>query len=124
MGQEVFVSTLNFFFPFSFSSLTCYKKIHILYYNHQRRVSKFQKLVCQIAPSPSPQRWCTSSIISTDLQMPLQLQSNDAAQAFPAWAFHSQSIGKGLKVSENLKIFFDQYRALKIIYQCSSVFRG
>lgn len=51
----------------------------------------FQKLACQIAPSPSPQRWCTSSILSTDLHMPLQLQSNDAAQVLPASAFHSQS---------------------------------
>jgi hypothetical protein len=56
------------------------------------QAGKFQKLVCQIASSPSPHRWCTSSILSTDLQMPLQLQSNDAAQGFPAWAFHSQSI--------------------------------
>lgn len=47
--------------------------------------------MCHIAPWPSPHRWCTSSILSTDLQIPLQLQSNDAAHGFPAWPFHSQS---------------------------------
>jgi len=47
--------------------------------------------VCQIASSSSPQRWWTSSILSADLQMPLQLQSKDAPQGFPACVFHSQS---------------------------------
>ena len=62
----------------------------------------FQKLVCQMAPSPSPQRWWTSSILSTDLHIPLQLQSKDAAQGFPAWAFHSQSINKNQYLLRNI----------------------
>lgn len=41
--------------------------------------------------SPSPHLRWTSLIFSTDLQIPLQLQSKDATQTFPAWAFHSQS---------------------------------
>lgn len=69
----------------------------------------FQKLVCQIASSPSPHRWCTSSILSTDLHMPLQLQSNDAAQGFPAWAFHSQSVSRNL-TSTQKEIFWTCWR--------------
>ena len=42
--------------------------------------------------SPSPHRRWTSFIRSTDLQMPLQLQSNEATHTLPAWAFHSQSV--------------------------------
>lgn len=33
----------------------------------------------------------TSSILSAELQMRLQLQQNEATQALPAWAFNSQS---------------------------------
>ena len=50
-----------------------------------------QNFAFQIAFSLSPQRWWTSLIRSADLQMPLQLQSNDATHTLPAWAFHSQS---------------------------------
>ena len=39
----------------------------------------------------SQHRWCISSILSTDLQIPLQLQSNEAAQGLAAWPIHSQS---------------------------------
>lgn len=45
----------------------------------------------QIAASSSPHFSWTLLILSTDLQIPLQLQSNDATQTLPAWAFHSQS---------------------------------
>lgn len=45
----------------------------------------------QTAESPSPHRACTSLILSTDLHMPLQLQSKDATQTLPACPFHSQS---------------------------------
>ena len=50
-----------------------------------------QNFAFQIAFSLSPQRWWTSLIRSADLQMPLQLQSNDATHTLPACAFHSQS---------------------------------
>lgn len=39
----------------------------------------------------SQHHWCISSILSTDLQIPLQLQSNEAAQGLAAWPIHSQS---------------------------------
>lgn len=45
----------------------------------------------QIALSPSAQALWTSFILSTDLHIPLQDQSNDATQTFPACIFHSQS---------------------------------
>jgi hypothetical protein len=50
-----------------------------------------QNVALQRAFSPSPQRLWTSLMRSADLQIPLQLQSNDATQMFPACAFHSQS---------------------------------
>lgn len=50
-----------------------------------------QKVALHKAFSPSPHRRWTSFILSTDLQTPLQVQSNDATQTLPAWAFHSQS---------------------------------
>lgn len=50
-----------------------------------------QNEALQIASSPSPHLECTSLSLSTGLQTPLHLQSNDATQAFPACAFHSQS---------------------------------
>lgn len=52
-----------------------------------------QKLALHIAFSSSPQRWWTSMILSTDLQIPLHFRSNDAAQMWPARIFHSQSAG-------------------------------
>ena len=94
------------FFLFFFSLLQEDTHFYILQPTNKEERASFQKLVCQIAPSPSPQRWCTSSILSTDLQMPLQLQSNDAAHAFPACAFHSQSIGRDLKRIRKLGSFF------------------
>lgn len=42
--------------------------------------------------SPSPHRRWTSLILSADLQIPLQVQSKEATQTLPAWAFHSQSV--------------------------------
>lgn len=63
------------------------------------------KLICQstnfwdqrrafhTAPSPSPHLRWTSLILSTDLQIPLHVQSKDATHTFPACAFHSQSGG-------------------------------
>lgn len=50
-----------------------------------------QKVALHSTFSPSPHRRWTSLILSADLQIPLQLQSNEAMQTFPAWAFHSQS---------------------------------
>ena len=50
-----------------------------------------QNCVCPSAPMPSQHRRCTSVILSTGLQMPVQFQSKDAAHGFPACAFHSQS---------------------------------
>lgn len=50
-----------------------------------------QNIALQTAPSPSPHLAWTSLILSTDLQIPLQVQSNDAMHTFPACAFHSQS---------------------------------
>lgn len=94
-----------FFFFFFFSLLQEDTHFYILQLTNKEERASFQKLVCQIAPSPSPQRWCTSSILSTDLQMPLQLQSNDAEHAFPAWAFHSQSVGRDLKSIRKLEVF-------------------
>lgn len=47
----------------------------------------------QIAPSPSPHMLWIYFIRSTDLHMPLHVQSNDATQAFPALVFNSQSGG-------------------------------
>lgn len=44
--------------------------------------------------SPSPHRLWTSFNLSTDLHIPLQVQSNEATQMLPAWAFHSQSAAK------------------------------
>lgn len=55
------------------------------------KLCRFQILLYQMSLSPSPQRWWTSSIRSTDLHTPLQLQSKEAAQGLPACAFHSQS---------------------------------
>lgn len=54
-------------------------------------VPSVQNFALQMALSFSPHRWWTSFIRSADLQMPLQLQSNDAAHTLPACAFHSQS---------------------------------
>lgn len=51
-----------------------------------------QKAALHKAFSPSPHRRWTSFILSADLQIPLQLQSNEATQTLPAWAFHSQSV--------------------------------
>jgi hypothetical protein len=39
----------------------------------------------------TPHRACTSLSLSTDLHMPIQLQSKDATQTLPAYPFHSQS---------------------------------
>lgn len=39
----------------------------------------------------SPHLACTCLILSTDLQIPLQLHSNDATHTLPACAFHSHS---------------------------------
>ena len=50
-----------------------------------------QKTALHKAFLPSPQRWWTSFILSEDLQIPLQLQSNEATHTLPASAFHSQS---------------------------------
>jgi len=52
---------------------------------------KSQNCACPSAPRPSQHRRCTSVILSTGLQMPVQFQSKDAAHGFPACAFHSQS---------------------------------
>jgi hypothetical protein len=58
----------------------------LLPYLGQAAAAKFQT-----APSPSPQALWMALILSTDLQMPLQDQSKDAAHTFPACFFHSQS---------------------------------
>jgi hypothetical protein len=55
----------------------------------------------QMAPSPSPQALWMALILSTDLQMPLHDQSNDAAHTFPACFFHSQSVA-GAKNQQQL----------------------
>lgn len=52
-----------------------------------------QKTAFHKAFSPSPHRLWTILILSADLQIPLQLQSNEATHTLPAWAFHSQSGG-------------------------------
>lgn len=57
----------------------------------RQNYSSFQNKALQTAPSPSPHFECTYLIFSTDLQIPLQLQSNDATHMLPACAFHSQS---------------------------------
>lgn len=54
----------------------------------------------QTALSPSPHTLCISFNFSTDLQMPLQVQSKEAMHTFPACAFHSQSITK-----QSLQVF-------------------
>ena len=56
------------------------------------RIDICQNSALHKAFSPSPHRRWTSLILSADLQIPLQLQSNDATQTLPAWAFHSQSV--------------------------------
>lgn len=50
-----------------------------------------QKRAFQRASSPSPHFSCTYFSFSTDLQIPLQLQSNEATHTLPASAFQSQS---------------------------------
>lgn len=57
----------------------------------KKQPAAFQKLARHRVSSPSPQSSWTSLILSTDLQMPLHLQSNVATHVFPSWAFHSQS---------------------------------
>lgn len=52
----------------------------------------YQNSAVHKAFSPSPHRRWTSLILSADLQIPLQLQSKEATQMLPAWAFHSQSV--------------------------------
>uniref|UniRef100_A0A0A8YDS6 Uncharacterized protein n=1 Tax=Arundo donax TaxID=35708 RepID=A0A0A8YDS6_ARUDO len=60
---------------------------------HQSSAVRSQNCACPLTPRPSQHRWCTSVILSTGLQMPVQFQSKDAAHGFPACAFHSQSGG-------------------------------
>lgn len=52
----------------------------------------FQKSACHSASSPSPHFSWTNLIFSTDLHIPLQLQSKEATHTLPACAFHSQSV--------------------------------
>ena len=67
-----------------------------------------QKVAFHSTFSPSPHRRWTSLILSADLQMPLQLQSNEATQMFPAWAFHSQSAPENnLQINRAGRILFD-----------------
>lgn len=70
--------------------------VRLYIYNHSMIPSpSCQKEALQIASCPSPHRECTYLILSTGLQTPLHLQSNDAMQTFPACAFHSQSLREG-----------------------------
>lgn len=67
-----------------------------------------QKTALHRAFSPSPHRLWTSLILSADLQIPLQLQSNEATQMLPACAFHSQSAEYGACVSVIFSMIWEE----------------
>jgi hypothetical protein len=75
-------TTTHYFFKFLNLVLSLEDKLWL---------ATYQKVALHNAFSSSPQRWWTSTILSTDLQIPLHFQSNEATHILPARAFHSQS---------------------------------
>ena len=71
----------------------CLSGTYMSFLSLEEQLPVSQKLALHIAFSSSPQRWWTSMILSTDLQIPLHFLSNEAAQMLPARIFHSQSAG-------------------------------
>jgi hypothetical protein len=70
---------------------TNYRALQKKWYNNVMSPGR-QNCACPSAPPrPSQHLRCTSVILSTGLQMPVQFQSKEAAHGFPACAFHSQS---------------------------------
>lgn len=65
-----------------------------------------QKDAAKRAFGPSPHLRWTSFIRSADLQIPLQLQSNEATQMLPACAFHSQSAVSHWSTLELIKLLY------------------
>lgn len=72
----------------------------------------------QRASSPSPHCSCTNFNFSTDLHIPLQLQSNEAIHTLPACAFQSQSANKQQKNETMLstKCILEYIRSLSYLW--------